>query len=118
MEETLRNTEILQTRESSRVVELNAYLDDFIGEHLIEWEQQNNCLSWDSYNDMLTDEQKTWLRENIMYVFHNFAYVVRQYREAENREIVEIIVKNLSKGVDMSEYTTPRSLLIIWKKDV
>lgn len=84
--------------------ELHAYLDDFIGEHLIEWEQQNNCLLWDSYNDMLTDEQKTWLRENIISVFHNFAYVVRQHHEAENREIVEIIVKNLSKGVDLTQY--------------
>jgi hypothetical protein len=84
--------------------ELHAYLDDFIGEHLVAWEQQNNCMLWDSYNDMLTDDQKTWLRENITSVFHNFAFVVRQHREAENREIVEIIVKNLSKGVDRASY--------------
>jgi hypothetical protein len=82
--------------------ELHAYLDDFIGEHIVA--QQNNCMLWDSYNDMLTDEQKTWLRKNITSVFYNFAFVLRQHREAENREIVEIIVKNLSKKVDMSEY--------------
>jgi hypothetical protein len=59
------------------------------------------------YLDEIICEQKMkqFLRENIVSIFHNFAIVVRHHYTAKDREIVEIIVKNLESGIDMTQYS-------------
>uniref|UniRef100_A0A6C0HS61 Uncharacterized protein n=1 Tax=viral metagenome TaxID=1070528 RepID=A0A6C0HS61_9ZZZZ len=58
------------------------------------------------YLDEICEENRNqWLRENIVSIFYNFAIVVRHHYEAKDREIIEIIVKNFNRGIDMTQYS-------------